>query len=189
MIDIMISVNNNSCCMLSYSIPTSITDSSLQKLYILCRCIYNQDERLHFNKHPPKTSKYLLATLILEILSMLSQHHMVHRWSLHNNIWLDQKSWAMEEIPHCHHRGAIDLVLFFVDSKLEFLQAFATFYEFPIKYYKCGILCISSILAGVFDMQRYFELCYLYSHAQDTELHIVHHAFHIMIHLVNLQDH
>ena len=96
----------------------------------------------------------------------------------------------MEEVPHHHHHhGAIDLVLFFVDSKLKILQAFATFYEFLIGRYECGILCIYSILAGVFDMQRYFELCYLYSHAQDIELHIVHHAFHIMIHLVNLQDH
>ena len=96
----------------------------------------------------------------------------------------------MEEVPHHHYyHGAVNLVLFFVDSKLEILQAFATFYEFLIEHYECSILCIYSILAGVFDMQMYPQLCYLYSHAQDTELHIVDDAYHIMIHLVNLKDH
>jgi hypothetical protein len=83
----------------------------------------------------------------------------------------------------------VDWVLFFVDSKLEFLQAFVTFYEFLIEHYEFCTLCTSAIQVGVLDMQRYFQLCHWYSHAQGTEIQILYDVYHIVIHLENLKDH
>jgi len=92
-------------------------------------------------------------------------------------------------VPHYHHHGAVGLVLFFVDSKVDFHQAFVSFYEFLIEFDEFDILYIFATLPDVFDMQRYFELCHLYSHVQDTETQVLDDAYHTVIHLENLQDH
>jgi hypothetical protein len=61
----------------------------------------------------------------------------------------------MEVVPHYHHHDTVCLVLFFVDSKVEFLQAFVSFYELLIEFYEFDILHIFAILLDVLGMQRY----------------------------------
>jgi len=76
-----------------------------------------------------------------------------------------------------------------VDHMVEFLQAFVTFYGLLIEFDECDIWCIFTTLPDGLDRQRYYQFCYLYSHAQDTETQVQDDAYHTKIHLLNLKDH
>jgi hypothetical protein len=66
----------------------------------------------------------------------------------------------MGVVLHYHHHDAVGLVLFFVDSKVDFLQVFVTSYKLLIVFDECDILHIFATQAGVLGMQRYLLLCH-----------------------------